>query len=155
MSLGLPFNCGIAFYMIRNRLVLSLWIALALAVGAYLLRDLPLYRYALVLALTYGVFVLAYLPRGPIRRYNALGDYSYGVYIYAWPMQQLAVHAFGPMEPIQNILIAVPMVLAMAWLSWTFVEKPALGLLRRANRGRSDGGALGRQGRPDPGRERR
>ena len=42
------------------------------------------------LLLTLGPLVLhaAYLFGGPVRAYNRLGDYSYGVYIYAFPIQQ-------------------------------------------------------------------
>ncbi|HVG46653.1 MAG TPA: acyltransferase, partial [Rubellimicrobium sp.] len=127
--LSAPFACGVAFHLARNWLPLTPWLLLVMAVAAYGAHGTQLYEPLFVLALSYAVFLLAYLPRGWVRRYNRLGDYSYGVYIYAWPVQQTALHSFGRMSPVQNILISVPVALGLAWLSWNLVEKPALGLL--------------------------
>jgi peptidoglycan/LPS O-acetylase OafA/YrhL len=43
------------------------------------------------------LFYLAYVPSGWIRKYNRVGDYSYGIYIYAFPVQQ-SVAALIPMS---------------------------------------------------------
>jgi peptidoglycan/LPS O-acetylase OafA/YrhL len=61
-------------------------------------------------------------------------DYSYGVYIYAFPMQQLMVFLLpGDRVWWVNILLSLPPTLLLAALSWHLVEKPALALKRRAN----------------------
>ena len=79
--------------------------------------------------LTYSVFVLAYLPAWPwLRAYNRLGDYSYGTYIYAYPLQQGLVSLFPSLGPIGNFLLAVPATLVLAILSWILVEKRCLHL---------------------------
>lgn len=75
--------------------------------------------------------ILAYLPAGAIRRYNDLGDYSYGIYIYAFPVQQFMVWALGPMTPLANMALSFPLVLGCAVLSWHFIESPALRLRQR------------------------
>jgi peptidoglycan/LPS O-acetylase OafA/YrhL len=126
-----PFGCGLAFYLCRSWLPLTPWALPFLVAVAYAARftflDLPL----LVLALSYGVFLSAYLPKGWVRRYNRLGDYSYGVYIYGWPVQQTVVHFLGLTRPMTNFAVAVLIVLALAWLSWNLIEHPALELLDR------------------------
>ncbi|MGH8473631.1 MAG: hypothetical protein ACREVJ_14485, partial [Gammaproteobacteria bacterium] len=71
-------------------------------------------------------FVLAYRPGGIFLRYNDLGDYSYGMYVYAFPMQQAAVYLAGPMSPLQNIALSLPVTLALAVVSWYVIENPAL-----------------------------
>ncbi|MGY3692733.1 peptidoglycan/LPS O-acetylase OafA/YrhL [Bradyrhizobium sp. USDA 3240] len=57
------------------------------------------------------------------------GDYSYGLYLYGFVIQQ-CVAAFGP--PVQhwylNILISLPLAFGVAVASWHLVEKHALGL---------------------------
>ena len=56
------------------------------------------------------------------------GDLSYGVYIYAFPVQQIVVGYMGAQTPYWTLLaFTIPVVLALAWLSWHFVEAPALG----------------------------
>jgi peptidoglycan/LPS O-acetylase OafA/YrhL len=54
-------------------------------------------------------------------------DLSYGIYLYAFPIQQLVVHYFGYAISVW-LHIAVSAVLAsvVAFFSWTFVEKPFL-----------------------------
>jgi peptidoglycan/LPS O-acetylase OafA/YrhL len=130
-ELGPPFACGVAIYFARSWLLLSPWVLLGLALGTYSLSGTLLYDWSFVLTLSYGTFVLAYLPGGWIRRYNSVGDYSYGVYIYAFPIQLAMTQAFGPIGPLQNILISTPIVLVLACLSWHFVENPALTWMRR------------------------
>jgi peptidoglycan/LPS O-acetylase OafA/YrhL len=54
-------------------------------------------------------------------------DYSYGIYIFAFPIQQTIVTLFhGEMTWWQNALSAYPIVLCVAALSWHFVERPSL-----------------------------
>lgn len=128
VGLSLPFALGTAFYVWRDHIRLT-WIgALALAGLTAVLRPTPLFLPALMLALAYWTFCIAYLPGGAIRRYNLIGDGSYGVYIYAFPVQQLVVWLLGPMTPALNILFALPATLMLAALSWHFVERPSLAL---------------------------
>lgn len=126
LKMSWPFSIGTAFYVFRNQLPLNPILAMLLCAVAAAARFTPAFDILFMLALSYSVFVLAYLPAGRIRAYNRVGDYSYGIYIYAFPVQQLAVHLFPQMTPLQNILMAFPLTLALAMLSWTFIEKPAL-----------------------------
>jgi peptidoglycan/LPS O-acetylase OafA/YrhL len=128
--LALPFLIGSALFFYRRFVPLS-W---PLAIGGFVLvfaimgasGPTPLSQVVLTVALVYATFVAAYLPGGAVRRYNAIGDYSYGVYLYAWPVQQAMASLTGPVWPVVNMVIAAPIVLGCATLSWRFVEKPAL-----------------------------
>jgi peptidoglycan/LPS O-acetylase OafA/YrhL len=80
------------------------------------------------LTIAYMLCYLAYLPAGAIRKYNEMGDYSYGVYIYAFPVQQ-ALAATYPGISVSAMLLSSGMVtLALAILSWHLIEKRALRL---------------------------
>lgn len=137
--LSLPFAIGAAFYVLRDRIPLSAGIAAALAAVAVALAVLgapwPVGYAATLLTLSYAVFWIAYVPRGPILGYNRIGDYSYGIYIYAFPIQGLVVWIWGPMTPWENIALALPFTLVLAILSWHLVEAPALALRHRLRRG--------------------
>ena len=55
-------------------------------------------------------------------------DYSYGIYIYAFPVQQTLV-SFWPQMPLPAYLLSTLVItVALAAASWHFVEKPALKL---------------------------
>ena len=129
--LSLPFAIGVACYVWRDWLPLRWEFGAAVALAAGILSHTPLRSEALAVAIAYWVFLLGYLPKGRLLAYNRFGDYSYGVYIYAFPMQQLAMHLFGPITPLANMALAVPATLLLAMLSWHFVEKPALASRRR------------------------
>lgn len=68
------------------------------------------------------------------------GDISYGLYIYAFPVQQTVAWAFGRDFPFyQGMIIAGIFTVSLALLSWHLVERPALGLKRFLRRGRPPG----------------
>ena len=63
------------------------------------------------------------------------GDISYGIYIYAWPIQQIVVTHVGSTSPyIWLLLPSLTITLAVAWLSWHLVEHPALLYKPKKNR---------------------
>jgi peptidoglycan/LPS O-acetylase OafA/YrhL len=84
-------------------------------------------------ALTYLVVWLALVPAGPLRLYNRIGDYSYGFYLWQFPIQQWVVLRDPMIGPAALMALAGPMTLVLAALSWSFVEAPALRWKDRAD----------------------
>ena len=126
-----PFAVGAALYVWRDSVPLSFSVGTGLAIATAVAHPTPFFTGALSISSAYWVFLLAYLPGGRIRRYNALGDYSYGVYLFAFPIQQLVVDLEPSMSPLANIAVSFPLTLVCAILSWKLVEAPSLALLRR------------------------
>jgi len=64
-----------------------------------------------------------------LRRGIWAGDFSYGIYIIGFPVQQAVRVASGGNSPWwANLLLSLPIVLVLAMLSWHFIEKPFLRL---------------------------
>jgi peptidoglycan/LPS O-acetylase OafA/YrhL len=59
-------------------------------------------------------------------RHVAKHDYSYGIYIYHWPVMQMIRGAVGEIGAWEIFFIALGMTMAFAAFSWHFVERPAL-----------------------------
>ena len=76
----------------------------------------------------YIVLYLAYVPKGNIRAFNTLGDYSYGMYIYAFPIQQAYVASYPEIKGLTLFFVSFITTLFFSVLSWHFIEKPALSL---------------------------
>ena len=123
------FALGSAAYSFRDRIVLSWPVALGLLALCYAAGLGP--TSVRVVVWTIGGVYLSYcfayaLP--PIGRVvTRFGDASYGVYIWAFPVQQTIVQVGGDdMSPWAVIAIATPIVYALAQLSWHLVEAPSL-----------------------------
>lgn len=129
MRLGAHFMLGVAAWSWKDRIVMRGSVAAGLAVSVVLmLFSYPWIAQALLpIALTYGILWLAFVPRGFIRSFNRLGDYSYGIYIYGVLIQQLVWLAAGGDQSVGANLIATALPLAViAVASWHLVEKPAM-----------------------------
>lgn len=102
----------------------------------------PNYRVIAAIPLAYAVIVSAALIRN--KRLRLRTDLSYGVYIYAWPTQQLLVICgLGFLHPVAFAVVAALATLPLAAMSWFLVEKRALSLksrFRRRARGWDDMG---------------
>ena len=131
LRLPMIFSAGAALYLWRERVRLSAWPVLGLAL-ALALKDTPLYRTALFLAETYAAIWLAFAPLLARPLFDPPADFSYGVYLYGWPIQQ-SLHALWPQGGAWAMLWpSLGLALAVAALSWYGIEKPALRLKARA-----------------------
>jgi len=120
------FYAGVFFCINRSRIPLDWRIALVIAILPVVLVKTPLFGYVLAPAIAYLVFAFSYLPAGKIRNFNRLGDYSYGLYIYAFPVQQVVVSLAPEVRPVPMFIVAFSVTLLLSWLSWNLIEKPAL-----------------------------
>ncbi len=139
ITFGLYFTGGAMMYLWQP--ALRAWVAIlcaALLVGTMLTGG---FRQTLATAGAYLVVYLALAAR-PIR-WPERTDLSYGIYIWAWPVQQCASLALGGAGSWwANAMISLPIVLGLAWLSWHFVEAPALALKRTLTVSRWSAAAL-------------
>ncbi len=148
LDLSLLFMLGGAFCIYREYVPLNwpmalLSIAIVFASFRWGRRD-----WVIPVFFAYSVLALAFLPGGILRKYNRLGDYSYGIYIYAFPVQQslmalyLAAHphlvVISRKSPAWDILpyfcCSFLGTVILAFLSWHLVEKPALQYFRNRSR---------------------
>lgn len=84
---------------------------------------------AMAIALPYLVIYFALAFPFRVTWYEKMGDFSYGTYLFAFPIQQAIVAAYdGAIEPMTLALLSVPLTLGLAALSWYLVERPALAI---------------------------
>ncbi|WP_240975758.1 acyltransferase family protein [Paraburkholderia aromaticivorans] len=92
----------------------------------------PQYEIGLYLVLPYAILSASLCKPALLRSAGRFGDFSYGVYIYGFPIQQTVSFYFHTQgQPFLNFGLSVVPTLALAALSWHFVEKPFLTLKPR------------------------
>lgn len=121
------FFTGASFYLLRDKIILSTHIAsvmLVILFAGLFYRDAFFIFYYIFIA--YIVLSMAYLPSGKIRKFNSVGDYSYGIYIYAFPVQQSLVAIYPSISIPIMIALSFVITFVLAFISWHVVEKNAL-----------------------------
>lgn len=125
LAFAIAFLGGALLAIAGDRVPRSLVLAaIALGAGGVLLHQ-PSLRLWAPLAIAYATVVVGTRPLEPIASVGEATDLSYGMYLYAYPMQQIAVAVLG-----RDVLLvtsaAIVSSAGLAWLSWRFVEAPAL-----------------------------
>lgn len=126
------FAAGAAFFLFRDRIILDGRLAVAAFVLVVLFFIFGLYHMFFPIL---GGYVITFLGMSKRLGLNFFlsRDYSYGIYIYSFPLQQLMIFLLpGDRKWWANILLSLPPTILFAALSWHLVEKPALALKRRA-----------------------
>lgn len=108
-------------------------VSVAIVLAASLLPD---YRLVAAFPVAYAIIVSGALIHHKWFRLRT--DLSYGVYIYACPVQQvLVMGGLGSINVAAFTAISATLTLPLAALSWFAIEKPAMSLKSRLKRKRS------------------
>ena len=127
---------GVVAYRFRASLQLRrTWIVAAtglLLAAATLPHGWPL---LFPIAGAYLILVAAFHPSIRLHRWSRFGEFSYGTYLYAFPLQQIIMQRIGhPVAPCFLFFLATPATLICAAISWHAVEKRFLKRLQRPQR---------------------
>ncbi|MCC8401287.1 acyltransferase [Paraburkholderia sp. MMS20-SJTN17] len=137
--LVLCFFYGVCAYQFRDRIVWSARLCVLSGVVALICLSVHGGDYFAALPATYlTVFLGLTQPRR--HRFVASGDYSYGIFLYGFPIQQTVAAMLGPaaLTWYVHFPISLALTLLFAMMSWHGVEKRALklrGLLNRIEDG--------------------
>lgn len=117
------FGIGMICYVWREyvHLKISYFLGALVILGMSSCHDMA-FLFLYPFALSYIILFLAYVPSGYIRKFNHLGDYSYGLYIYAFPIQQIIAALNKDVSLSSMLLLSTLMTLCLSVLSWHFIE---------------------------------
>jgi peptidoglycan/LPS O-acetylase OafA/YrhL len=74
------------------------------------------------------VLLIAIHPKLNLPSLDRWGDISFGIYIYAFPVQQTLAHTMSPISPFRMFILSTAITMCLAIISWKLVEQPALKL---------------------------
>ena len=133
------FTTGVAMYVWRHRIPYSAWllagaVLVCVAIAACGPGEHLTYPLVNLLAPPALVYVTAYMgvsdfPTLPVFH---RGDYSYGIYLYGFPIQQVVLDVF-PWIRHGTVLFALsfPVIVLFSIFSWHVIEKPVLRLRKQ------------------------
>ncbi len=123
------FVAGAIFYMWRDVIPLNWLLFILSSIASY---TLLMFQHTVYLAAPFVVYCMAFigLIRFPKIPFFSTGDYSYGIYLYGFPISQAVVH-FIPWvhgRGWANVMTSLLLSCLFAAFSWHVIEKRALKL---------------------------
>jgi peptidoglycan/LPS O-acetylase OafA/YrhL len=135
LPLFLFFFTGCFLYFIKTRIKrsrLTLMLIFITYTGTFMVYEGTIINWiAEYVLIVYGVIMLA--GARSIRKLNSKIDPSYGVYLYAWPIQQIAAFYLPAISAYSSMLITIPASLLLGTISYVYVEKPMMNKVTSIN----------------------
>jgi peptidoglycan/LPS O-acetylase OafA/YrhL len=125
------FLFGMLSYAFRKYFIIDYKIGLAI-IGSCLVAHAVNFFGVLWLsyiALIYSMLLLA--TTGLFKKIKLPGDYSYGIYIYGFLIQQIIAHFFPKLTSYPSMLITIPLTCIIGSVSWYFIEHPAIKIAKK------------------------
>jgi peptidoglycan/LPS O-acetylase OafA/YrhL len=130
LYLGCYFIAGMFLYMYREHIKISnVYAVISVLVLIVSAKYGGLVKVAIPVFGSYIIYFLAFHSSIKFHNFGKRGDFSYGLYIYAFPIQQILVHHLGgKMDSTNNFLLSLVFTTFCAFISWHVIEKNALKL---------------------------
>jgi len=127
---GFCFTLGMQAFLHRDAIRPSWPLAIVLVAAAFLVTALPFAQLASVVAFAYLAITIGATPLSVVTTITNRVDVSYGLYLYAFPIQQATIAKYGttPAHAVYATILAALGAVILATLSWLWIEKPALSL---------------------------
>jgi peptidoglycan/LPS O-acetylase OafA/YrhL len=120
------FLFGTLSYTFRKYFIIDYKIGLAI-ISIFLIScflNFPGTQWLSYLALIYSMLLLA--TAGFFKRLRPPGDFSYGIYIYGFLIQQIIVCLFPKLTSFPSMLVTMPLACIVGGVSWYFIENKAI-----------------------------
>lgn len=127
------FFCGLCVYLYRHLIPRNnVLMLLSLATLVLSSTVFPVFHIIFPFAGAYLLFYIAYSKKIKCYHFAKKGDLSYGVYLYAFPVQQLVLYFFSPGITLYSFIfisLSITLFIAYFW-SWKCIEKPFIDFKR-------------------------
>ena len=124
----LAFLVGILFYSFEKNIVrYKYYITLTFAVLFLLSIQYGSLQFYSIVLFPFAVLCFA-LTKSFLNKISRDADYTYGIYIYSFPVQQTIIQmSSNRVDPYLLFVITLAIVFPVAYFSWHFMEKRILG----------------------------
>ena len=121
------FFLGAAVRLYPEKFFLSKKLALIAVVCIFISSfNQMVFKFVWPISIIYLVFFVAYAEVNFLKFYESVGDYSYGLYIYAFPMQQIIADKVARIGVAEMVFYSMLVTMPFAIVSWHKIESKAL-----------------------------
>ncbi len=121
---------NLCYYLHRHITIRNYWLPVIVVAWAAVLHS-PFEDLIYFLLLPASVLFFSANQIKWIHAINPKADLSYGIYLWAFPAEQLITNYLHPANLTISFFLILLFITPIAFFSWTIVEKPALGLKRK------------------------
>ncbi len=123
----LYFISGMLFYLFKGLIKFNYIYFLTAFFIIILINFEFLPDFIKIYPITYIIFYIVF-SKYQFDPFEKTGDFSYGLYLYAFPIQQSLVSLFPNLKLIEFIILSFLCTIPFAIFSWQLIEKPCLKL---------------------------
>lgn len=124
------FFVGVCLCLLKDRLEINVWTVGVFFAFALMVRNTSAWSTAVVIFFFIGALWLSSLSF--IRNLHLPGDYSYGVYLYGFLVQQSMREIFPDMYLRTHQIASMVIALILGALSWHLIERPVMQWWRKS-----------------------
>ena len=130
--LGIFFIAGMVYFLYKDKIFYDVKILLILLFIWILSFNSTYLIPTSLVFISYFVMYFAFISNKRLNSFGKFGDFSYGMYILAFPIQQTIILFSGnTIRPLELFFSTLLVVLPLAILSWYLIESPALQLKKK------------------------
>jgi peptidoglycan/LPS O-acetylase OafA/YrhL len=119
------FLAGVVLFMFREKIAANFVLFAGCLIGCIALLYVPGGDYWIAFPVAYVTVYLGTF--NPVRHGGDYADYSYGIYLYGFPIQQAVTALTGDHRSwYLDLCFVLPITFVVAALSWRLIERPAL-----------------------------
>lgn len=124
--LPVMFTLGSLLALYKDKIIIDSSLFFGGVLLTYLFKSYSVDSYNFMLHCTIGIGVLYISSLRYVKKVKIKYDISYGVYLYAWPVQQTLNFLYPEKNYLFNCIIAIIITIPLAFLSWILIEKKAI-----------------------------
>lgn len=131
LSWGIYFLTGSFVFFIKDKIILDYKILIAFFIFWIVTKNMEMLNIiSELICFSYFTLYMSFKTPVVFPDFFKENDFSYSMYLYAYPLQQIIIFENGSISPFKLMLLTLLGLIPLCWASWNLVEKPSLKLKR-------------------------
>ena len=126
------FYVGMLMYRYREKIIIS-WKIFGVSLIAFLL--MLCFKCTMIAMLVFFPYIFMFIAFGTRKKadwFGKYGEFSYGIYLWGFPVQQFVCNMFGgEMLWYLNVIVTIPIVVVLGIANYYLIEKPIMKISRK------------------------